>query len=107
MGNKDFLLSSKSFMVFSFSIWVIIHFKVPRLGVESELQPLAYTTAVATPDSSQCLWPTPQLMAKPDPEPTERGQGLNPHLQGYQSGSLPLSHDRNSYFKLIFVYNMK
>ena len=26
--------------------------EVPRLGVESELQPLAYTTAIATPDPS-------------------------------------------------------
>ena len=26
--------------------------EVPRLGVESELQPLAYTTATPTPDSS-------------------------------------------------------
>ena len=26
------------------------HMEVPRLGVESELQPLAYTTATATPD---------------------------------------------------------
>ena len=28
------------------------HMEVPRLGVESELQPLAYATATATPDSS-------------------------------------------------------
>ena len=27
------------------------HMEVPRLGVESELYPLAYTTATATPDS--------------------------------------------------------
>ena len=26
------------------------HMEVPRLGVESELQPLAYTTATAMPD---------------------------------------------------------
>ena len=28
------------------------------------------------------LWPTPQLTATPDPQPTERGQGLNPHPHG-------------------------
>ena len=40
---------------------------------------------------------TPQLMATPDPQPTERGQGSNPHPYGYQSGSLPLSHNGNSH----------
>ena len=29
------------------------------------------------------LQPTPQLMATPDPQPTERGQGLNSHPHGY------------------------
>ena len=28
------------------------------------------------------LRPTPQLMAMPDPQPTERGQGLNPQPHG-------------------------
>ena len=31
------------------------HMEVPRLGVESEPQLLAYTTATATPDPS-CIW---------------------------------------------------
>ena len=31
------------------------HMEVPRLGVESELQPLAYTTATATTDLSHVL----------------------------------------------------
>ena len=26
-----------------------------------------------------CLRPTPQLTGMPDPQPTEQGQGLNPH----------------------------
>ena len=34
------------------------------------------------------LLPTPQLMAMPDPKPTERGQGSNSHLHGCQTGSL-------------------
>ena len=34
------------------------------------------------------VWPTPQLTATPDPEPTEQSQGLNPHPRGCWSGSL-------------------
>ena len=30
---------------------------------------------------------TPQLMATPDPSPTEQGQGSNPQLHGSQSDS--------------------
>ena len=30
-----------------------------------------------------CLQPTPQITAMPDPEPTERGQGLNWHPHGH------------------------
>ena len=65
------------------------HMEVPRLGVESELQLLAYSTATATPDLRRvCVLYTPQLTATPDPQPTEQGQGLNPHPHGCQSGSL-------------------
>ena len=32
--------------------------------------------------SELCLWPTPQLTAAPDPQPTEWGQGLNPRPHG-------------------------
>ena len=39
---------------FHLHLW---HMEVPRLGVELELQPLAYTTATATPDPS-CLGDT-------------------------------------------------
>ena len=38
---------------------------VPWLGIESELQLPAYTTATATPDLS-ILQPIPQLIAMPD-----------------------------------------
>ena len=34
-------------------------------------------------DSKPHLWPTPQFMAMPDPQPTDRGQGSNPHPHGY------------------------
>ena len=42
------------------------HMEVPRLGVESEPQLSAYTTAMATRDLSYCI-PIPQLTAMPDP----------------------------------------
>ena len=48
--------------------------------------------------SELCLWSTPQLTAMPDPQPTERGQGSNPHPHGCHSDLFPLHHDGNSYF---------
>ena len=68
--------------------WVqlcVIHLgsvEVPRLGVESELQLPAYTTATATQDLNPRLPPTPQLLATPDPSSTEPDQGLNPQPLG-------------------------
>ena len=38
--------------------------------------------------SKPYLQPALQLMAMPDPKPTEQGQGSNPHPQGYLSDSL-------------------
>ena len=32
--------------------------------------------------SEPCLRPTPQLMAMPDPQPTEQDRGSNPHPYG-------------------------
>ena len=40
------------FFFFSFLGLYLQHVEVPRLGVKSELQPLAYTTAIATQDPS-------------------------------------------------------
>ena len=40
--------------------------EVPRLGVESELPLLAYTTATTTRGSEPRLRPTPQLTATPE-----------------------------------------
>jgi len=37
--------------------------------------------------SEPCLQPTPQLTATLDPQPTEKGQGLNPCPHGYKSDS--------------------
>ena len=59
--------------------------EVPRPGVKAELQLPAYTAAPAMPD----------------PRPTEQGQRLNPHPQGYYYlGSLLLSHVWNSFATL-------
>ena len=54
--------------------------EVPRLGVESELQLPADTTATATQGPSHVC--DPQLTAMPDPKPTRQGQGFNPHPHG-------------------------
>ena len=45
------------------------HMEIPRLGVESELQLLAYATATARVGSEPSLPPTPQLTALLDPYP--------------------------------------
>ena len=42
------------------------------------------------------LRPTPQLTATLDPQPTERGQGLNPQPHGSWWDSFLLSHHGNS-----------
>ena len=43
------------------------HMEVSRLGVESELQLLAYTTAAAMPDPSRICDLNMQLTVMPDP----------------------------------------
>ena len=49
---------------FFFNVWYEWHMKVPRLGVEQELQLLAHTTA--TRDLSCFLQAKPQLMVTLD-----------------------------------------
>ena len=46
--------------------------------------------------SNPSLQHTPQLMAMPYLEPTERGQGSNPQPHGSSSDSFPLHHNGNS-----------
>ena len=50
------------------------------------------------------LRPLPQLMATPDSQPTEQGQGWNPGHHGYQSGSFLLSHNGNSSKYIFFKW---
>ena len=53
--------------------------------------------------SEPYLWPTPQLMATPDPQPTEQGRWSNLHPCGYWSDLFPLHHSGNSFFRLLNV----
>ena len=72
------------------------HLEVPRLGVQWELQLLAYATATATPDPSRVCdlhRSTRQHWILNSPK---WGQGSNLHPHGYQLGLLLLSHDRSS-----------
>ena len=50
------------------------------------------------------LQPTAQLTATLDPQSTERSQGQNLYLHGYQSDSFPLSHNGNSPNDQIFKH---
>ena len=50
--------------------------------------------------SEPCLQPAPQPTGTPDPRPTERGQGWNPHPRGYWSASFLLLHSGNSQIRL-------
>ena len=63
--EKEFQLWS--LFLFSFFLFLqphLQHMKVPRLGVELELQLLAYATATVTPDLSYiCIYSA----ARPDP----------------------------------------
>ena len=77
-----FLFKNKNIILFFFFFLVFLgpplrHMEVPRLGVELELQLLIYATATATGDPSR-MQLTPQLIATPDPYPTERAQRSNP-----------------------------
>ena len=61
----------KNFILLYFSLFVFLglypwHMEVPRLEVESELQPLA-SVSHSNAESEPRLQPTPQLMAMPDP----------------------------------------
>ena len=76
---------------------------VPRLGVESKLHLLAYTTATATPDPSrvcdlhhsswQCQIPNPLSEAR---------DGTNILMDTIRVRQ-PLSHDGNSIFFFLFL----
>ena len=81
--------------------------EVPGLGVKLELQLQACPTAIAALElSCICdLWL--QLMAMPDPQTTEQGQGWNLHPQGHSIRVLNLqSHSGNSCKKKVFFFKL-
>ena len=53
-SHTAYLLRMFGFFCFCFFVFLGLHVQVPRLGVQLELQLLAYTTAMATPDLSVC-----------------------------------------------------
>ena len=61
------LTALSSFMTSFFLGLLLWHMEDPGLVVESELQLLPYTTAMATPDLSHICNLTPQLVTVPDP----------------------------------------
>ena len=63
-----------------------------QIGAAATGPPHSHSNAGSEPHP----WPTPQVTATLDPQPTERGQGLNSRLHGHQSGWLLLSHSGNS-----------
>ena len=56
--------------------------EAPRLGLTSELQLPLLCHSHSNAGFKPSLGPTLQLTAVPDPQPTERGQGLNPQPHG-------------------------
>ena len=86
------------------------HMEVPRLGIKSELQLPAYTTAIATWDPS-CIFDLYHSSWQRQISNHWQGQGLNPHPHGQQSDSFPLCHKGNSLFllqlSLLLVSNPK
>ena len=80
------------------------HMEVPRLGVKSELQLPAYTTATATWDPSHVFdlhhssWQC-QILS-----PLSKARDTTCILMDIKSDSFPLSHGRNSYFYFVYKF---
>ena len=78
-----------SWAFFFFFVFSGPHWDIRRLPGRGRIGALAAGLFLSHSNtgSEQCLWPTPQLGAAPDPQPTEWSQGLNLPLHGYQSDS--------------------
>ena len=82
--------SSLEKCLFRFPVFYFLVFRAaPTACGGSQARGQTGATAVGPHHSHSNAWielhlqPTPQLTAMPDPRPTERGQGLNPHPHGY------------------------
>ena len=104
--------SMQSFIFVSFFLFVFLflsflgphlwHMKVPRLGVESELQLQTCTAATAMPDLSHVCNPHHSSRQR---QILERGQGLNPQPHDSQSDSFPLRHNGSSSIFVSYLYH--
>ena len=74
--------------------------EVPRLGVESQMYPLAYATATVMPDPSHVCDFHHSSQQGRILNPLSKAKGSNLHPLGCQSDLFPLSHDENSYTRI-------
>ena len=72
------------------------HVEVPKLGVQLELQPPAYTPATATQDPSCIFDPHHSSQQRRVPNPLSKARDRTRVLMDARSDSFLLSHDRNS-----------
>ena len=79
------------------------HVEVPRLGVQSELLLPAYARAAATPDLSHVHDPHHRSGQRQILNPLSKARDQTHNLMVSGRIHQPLSHDRNSKHKLIFV----
>ena len=83
MPNKP-----SSFVLFCFVLLFAFFSAAPAAYGSSQTRGWIGATAAGLHHSNLgfelSLWPTPQLRAMPDPQPTDGGQGSNPHPRGYQ-----------------------
>ena len=90
-----FFFLSFAFFFFGFLWSHLWHMEVPRLGVKSELQLPAYTTATATPDLAPSVTYT-TAHGDAGSLPIDQGHRSNPNPHKYQLGLIPRSHSGNS-----------
>ena len=101
--DAEYVTSLFFFFFFFFFFFLVFlgphpwHMEVPGLGVQSELQLLAYTTATATPDPSRICNLNYSSRQHRVLNPLSKTRDPTCILMNeYWSGSFPLSHDRNS-----------
>ena len=82
------------FLSFLFFFWLFR--AAPTAYRNSQPRGQIRATSHSIAGSKPHLQPTPQLLATLDPQPIERGQGLNLHPHGYWTDSFPLYHNGNS-----------
>ena len=82
-GDFFFFLFSLSLFFFAFWGPHLQHMEIPTLGSQIRTTAASLHHSHSNLGSEPHLWPTPQLMAMPDPWTTEWDQGSNSHLHGY------------------------